>query len=107
MPIFRKKDDRHFTYSATEQAPPFPLDYTTGELMEKWDVSWDILMNRTFKHKQFRDFFLRLQYDDETLKESTKSSKYLKSIHGHIQFLLGYGLYNKRKNTEESRDFVG
>lgn len=75
MPIFRKEDDRHFTYSATEQAPPFPLDYTTGELMKKWDVTRDMLVKRMFKHKQFRDFFLWLQYDDKTLKARTESSE--------------------------------
>ena len=75
MPIFGKEVNSHFTYSATEQAPPFPLDYTTGELKKKWGVSKDMPVTRMFKHKQFRDFFLWLQYDDKTLKEMTESSE--------------------------------
>lgn len=68
MPIFRKEHDNTFTYSASDQAPPFPLDYTTGELQEKWNVSWDNLIKRMFTHPQFLDFFLWIQYDDKTLK---------------------------------------
>ena len=75
MPIFGKEVNSHFTYSATEQAPPFPLDYTTGELKKKWGVTKDMPVTRMFKHKQFRDFFLWLQYDDKTLKEMTESSE--------------------------------
>ena len=68
MPIFRNEHDNTFTYSATDRAPPFPLDYTTGELMKKWNVSWDNLIKRMFTHPQFLDFFLWIQYDDKTLK---------------------------------------
>lgn len=75
MPIFGKEHDNTFTYSATDQAPPFPLDYTTGELMEKWDVSWDNLIKRMFKHPQFLDFFLWLKYDEKTLKKEKERKK--------------------------------
>ena len=72
MPIFGKEHDNHFTYSATDNAPPFPLDYTTGELLEKWDISRSLINKRMFFHKQFSDFFQQLQFVDNNSSKEEK-----------------------------------
>ena len=74
MPIFGKEHDNHFTYSATDNAPPFPLDYTTGELLEKWDISRSLINKRMFFHKQFSDFFQQLQFVDNNSSKEEKAN---------------------------------